>query len=56
MHRVQKNFKFPNDHIKALPVKPAYVASTDLEFSDTELTEAKYLCGKSRQKAQSAKL
>lgn len=50
MPHVQKSFKFTNDRIKALPLNPAKASSTDLEFSDTELTGLKCLCGKSGSK------
>lgn len=47
---MDKKFRFTNDRIKALPANPADSRSTELEFSDIEVTGLKCLSGRSGSK------
>jgi len=47
---MDKQFKFTDARIRALPANPASSRSTELEVSDTELTGLKCLSGKNGSK------
>jgi len=47
---MQKQFKFTTTQLRTLPANPLDAKSTELEFSDTEITGFKCLCGKSGSK------